>query len=131
MNISRRSTASFRLLMGWWNTPTPVARWTNFIGSWIGSTPALPGAWRRGWKKRSRFLGYLIHHDLIGLPVAAHIELHWLIDGLVFLFYVPVVGENIQREAAVLRVRFFQRKRNVAHAFGPLLLAQVPLTECA
>ena len=37
-------------------------------------------------------LGYLIHHNLIGLHVAAHIELHWLIDRLVFLFYVSVVG---------------------------------------
>ena len=37
-------------------------------------------------------LGHLIHDDLIGLHVAGHVNLHWLVDGLVFLFYVPVTS---------------------------------------
>jgi hypothetical protein len=47
---------------------------------------------RCGLFRRSAFVLEPYWNDLVGLHVAAHVKLHRLVDGLVFLFYVPVTS---------------------------------------
>src|ERR1022692_3048072 len=57
----------------------------------------------------------LVHYHFVGYPRRTGIELHRLVDALVFLLDALVVGHHIEREFVPLRIGLLQGELDVTH----------------